>query len=358
MKLFIPIAVFIITLFYNSLLSSNSIKYCEDLKSRIETSIDKAARYVGMHHHKKQILRDPYILCLQQAPGCDPFYRRHDIAMMMVYTIEEPEVVNHPYLKKIKKHSEKVCKKIYEKWSKSPVGDIAPESYASFLFYHLDNKKMLEELKKAYKKEYIGWIHPNQYSGNWFWRKVYDESWPVMALARHNVEFNFFKPTLDNHLKFAKQILQGKSMGVKNDNSITSTVFVELVKIYQTRHYKKDFKQYFPLMKKLYLYIVKNDLKSFRKNEQGGTSALLFYLNYGKYFKYPANETIFFDIVENLVKMQKEDGSWYNESIGKSYEKTGYHKKTAVVLGALSGMHVLVKFKNKILSKCLNNSKK
>ncbi len=358
MKSFLLIAILIIHLTYDFSLFAYPSEYCKDLKVRVENSIDKAARYVSKHHHKKQILRDPYILCLKQAHGCDPFYRRHDIAMMMVYTIEEPEVVNHPYLRKIKKHSEKVCKEIYEKWSRSPVGDIAPESYASFLFYHLENKKMLEELKKAYRKEYLGWIHPRRYSGNWFWRKVYDESWPVMALARHNVEFSFFKPTLDNHIKFAKQILKGKSMGTKNDNSITATVFVELVRIYQTGHYKKEFKKYFPIMKKLYLYIVKNDLKSFKKNRLGGMAALLFYLNYGKYFGYPTNEKIFYDIVESFLKMQKEDGSWYNEEIGKSYEAAGYHKKTAVVLGALSGMHVLVKFKNKMLPRCWNNNVK
>lgn len=326
--------------------------YCEDLKKRIVTAIDNAARFVAGHYHKKQIIRDPYILCLKQAPGCDPFYRRHDIAMMMVYTIEEPEVRNHPRLRKIKKHSEKVCKEIYEKWSKSPVGNIAPESYASFVFYHLENKKMLEELKKAYKKEYLGWIHPEQYSGNWFWRKVYDESWPVMALARHNVEFNFFKPTLDNHIKYAKQILKGKSMGPKNDSAITTTVLVELVKIYETGYYKKEFKPYFSFMKKLYTYIVKNDLKSFKKRGYGGTTALLFYLNYGKHFKYPRTEKIFFELVEKFLDKQNKDGSWYDENTGKSYEAAGYHKKTAIVLTALGGMHLLVKVKNKLLPKC------
>ncbi|MFN7181762.1 MAG: hypothetical protein ACK4NF_03670, partial [Planctomycetota bacterium] len=330
--------------------------YYTDLYKRIKEAVDKAALYVSKHFHKKQILRDPYILCLKQAPGCELFYRKHDIAMMMVYTIEEPEVVNHPYLRRIRKHSEKFCNKIYKKWSVSPVGNIAPESYASFAYYHLENKKMAEELQKAYKPEYKGWIHPRQYSGAWFWRKVYDESWPVMALARHNIDFDFLKPTIDNHIKFAKQILSGKSMGPKNDSAITATLFVELVKIYETGFYKKQMKKYFPLMKKLYYFLVKNDLKVFKKQGKGGGVALLFYLNYGKHFHYPKNEEMFFRIVEKFLDSQNADGSWYKQEEGDAYEKAGYHRKTGIVLGALGGMHLLVKFKNKILSKYLSDT--
>jgi hypothetical protein len=349
------IKIFLICLlgFGRLILSDYSKEYYEDLYKRVQNAIDRAAEFVKKSYHRKQIINDPYILCIKQAPGCDKFYRKLDIAMMMVYTIEEPEVVNHPALKKIKRYSEKVCKRVYRQWSKSPVGNIAPESYAAFLFYHLENKYMVEELKKAWKKEYLGWIHPQQYSGGWFWRKVYDESWPVMALARHNVEFSFFKPTLDNHIKFARKIIKGESMGAKNDGAITTTVLVELARIYATGFYKKEFKKYFPFFKKLYMYLVKNDLKTFKKEKNGGTTALLFYLNYGKYIKYPTREEIFFPIVETFLSLQNADGNWYNENIGKQYEKAGYHKKTAIVLGALGGMHLLVKFKNKILKKYL-----
>ena len=171
-------------------------------------TIDRGIAYLAGLYSPATLFDDPYIAgCTAPKSGCTEAYRELDHAVLILYWLPA-SISADPRLARVTHHAQHVVTQWLEHWRAAPLDREALDLYALFPYYfagdHTD--AMVAELVKGLDK-----------SGDWeaydthgaAYRKITDELWPVVAIARNHVDDATLARALDRKQDEATRVLHG-----------------------------------------------------------------------------------------------------------------------------------------------------
>lgn len=170
--------------------------------------IDRGVGYLAGLYSPTTLFADPYISgCDAPKSGCTEAYRELDHAVLILHWLPE-RLVADPRLARITHHAQHVMTHWFEHWRAAPLDRDALDLYALFPYYDAGDRTqaMVGELVKG--------VTP---AGDWEtyelhgapYRKITDELWPTVALARNHAEDAVLARVLDRKREEAVRVLRG-----------------------------------------------------------------------------------------------------------------------------------------------------
>jgi len=172
------------------------------------TTFDRAIGFLAAEYSPTTLFADPYITnCSAPKSGCTTEYRELDHAILALYWVPA-SVTQDPRLATVTRHARRVFAHWLEQWRNAPLDREALDLYALFPYYVHDasTTHMVDELVKGL--DTLGDWEPYDAHGNAY-RKMTDELWPIIALARNHVDDDVLARALDRKQQEAKRVLTG-----------------------------------------------------------------------------------------------------------------------------------------------------
>ncbi len=210
--LFVGIILFVVLLLKKTH-NNNKIKNIipsittEEFDKRLE----KAINFLQSKYDIKYIFRDPYLMCVEQVKDCESHWRVLMLAQNIVYGKYEEQLIQK--LPNIFLRAKEIEESEYKKAKNKQLKDYPLEIYCNFSLGHPDNISFVKEIINSYSENLQGWIDINRYRTDWQWRKIWDESFCIGALASAYNTKTLLDSVLDNHYNILYQML---SRNVKN----------------------------------------------------------------------------------------------------------------------------------------------
>jgi hypothetical protein len=171
-------------------------------------TIDRGVAFLAGLYAPATLFDDPYISgCSAPKSGCTEAYRELDHAVLILHWLPA-SLTADPRLARVTHHARHVEEQWFEHWRAAPLDREALDLYALFPYYfagdHTD--AMVGELVKG--------LNP---AGDWEaydlhgapYRKITDELWPVVAIARNHVDDAVLARALDRKRDEAVRVLRG-----------------------------------------------------------------------------------------------------------------------------------------------------
>jgi hypothetical protein len=224
--LFVAIILFILLLTKTTKKSeAPKPKFTTLADKNVKKSINKSIEFLKSKYDKTYLFRDPYLMCVEQAKGCESHWRVIFHAQRLVYDSYEDDVVQP--LVEIFQRAKQIEEAEYRQFRNKPMKGNYPEIYCNFAYGHTENNFMINQIISEYSEELKGWVNMKKYSPLWQWRKIWDESWCVLALAKAQTAENIISEVLQNHYN----IYQNSLKNAKNPWKYRVSLLEEIMRL-------------------------------------------------------------------------------------------------------------------------------
>ncbi len=290
---FLFIALFLLTLHYEKRVS----------QADIDNSINKALIFLNGTYSKEYLFDDPYIKCTDQIPGCDTHYRKLDVATVLVFFLSE-EAKSNPLVSTVVKDSEGLILNQLEEWKDVSLEQTPIDLYAVPVYYYPDETKdMLDELVDNLRSN-GSWEDYDMYGPGYEWRKIADESWPIVALAKHKIEWDILKPALERKKYEGDMIMNGTWKWHKRGK------YYGVLSIYHVFLWVKDegydMSHYSKFIEDMEDFLSQQPKDEYLSKWTVLTTDTLFWLCEGNY----SNEEFLDELAKITIERQEDDGGW------------------------------------------------
>jgi len=306
--------IFIVILFLAILIIIATFPEKKETEYDINASVNRALNFLNKSYSEEYFFDDPYIKCVGQLLGCDVNYRKLDIATVLTFFLPE-EIKSDTRIVHVTSDADHIISKQLQKWKNVPLKGIPIDLYAVLAYYYSnETKNMLKELIANLRPD-GSWEDYDMYGPGMEWRKVTDESWPIVVLAKHKVDWKLINKTLDKKREEVEKILnesfnwtkQGKYYAILTSYHAFLWVKEEG---YNTVEYSK-------LVKRMENWLSKQPNDEYLKKWPVMTADTLYWLSEGNY----SDKNFLERLAREVMKSQEKDGGW-RVSLLKKGEKT------------------------------------
>jgi hypothetical protein len=277
------------------------------------TTFDHGIAFLASDYSPTSLFDDPYITnCSAPKSGCTTEYRELDHAILELYWVPT-SVSQDPKLVNVSRHARRVFAHWFEQWRNAPLDREALDLYALFPYYLHDasTAHMVDELVKGLDT-HGDWeaydAHGDAY------RKMTDELWPIIALARNHVADDVLARALDRKQQEAQRVLTGdwKTWPSTERFYVLTHIYLAFLWTERAGH---DIGPYWPLLETIehQLAGVIDDPELSLANV--ALSQALFALSEGGY----PDRKVLVELAAEVAARQQPNGRWnpYEVAIGK-----------------------------------------
>ncbi|MFN7181234.1 MAG: hypothetical protein ACK4NF_00965 [Planctomycetota bacterium] len=221
--------------------------------------IEQAISFLRSKYDKTYIFRDPYLMCIEQAKGCESNWRVLMLAQNIIYEKYEDILIEE--LPEIFRRAKEIEELEYKRAKRRALKNYPVEIYCNFSRGHPDNMNFVKEIINGYSERLKGWRDINYYTPLWQWRKIWDESFCTAALANVEEAKHIVENVLDNHYNV---YLQKSAQKVENIWKYKTSLVDEIDYLVRRgfncdNKYLEFVKNYFNELKDEFLKREKND---------------------------------------------------------------------------------------------------
>jgi hypothetical protein len=276
----------------------------------INASLDKALTFLNKSYSKEYLFEDPYIKCIGQLSDCYSNYRKLDIATLVVFFLSG-HIKDDSRISQIVSDATGIISGQLKEWKNVSLKRIPIDLYAVLVYYYPnETKNMLRELIYNLKPD-GSWEDYDMYRDEMGWRKVTDESWPIVALAKHKVEWKIIKKTLDKKKEEVEKTLNSSFGWTKLGK------YYAVLTSYHTFLWVKeegyDISEYLRLIKKMEDWLAKQPADEYLKKWPVVGADTLYWLSEGNY----SDKKFLEGLAKELIENQEKDGGWRMSTLKK-----------------------------------------
>lgn len=269
-------------------------------EGEITTAVEESLVFLNHLYDPEYLFNDPYIFDYNTSDIVT--YRKLDMSIILVHFLPEKLKIQIP---QIISDAEKVLSDQLEIWKNASIQTQALDLYAALAYYYPKGASYIVNELIDGINENGDWV-PYYFRGEEFeWRKITDESWPIIALAKHNVNRILMKKLLDRKAYEMNEIFNEDWHWPKGYGDYYAVLCTYHVFLWVKKE-GYDIEGYRPLIRKMEEFLAQQPFDEYLQKWTVLTADTLYWLIEGNY----QAEQLIHEIAMKVFSRQEKDGGW------------------------------------------------